>query len=259
MALDGALTQLIGFSLILLRVSAILFAAPIFSSENVPPSLKIGMAVAFTFAIAAALPLEKFRMPLSFAGYLPAAISELTIGLTIGYAARLIFAAVQLSGQLMGLQMGFGIANIIDPMTNIQVPVLSQFQNLFAVLIFLSANAHYWFIKALVASFHAVPLYGLNFGGDLLELLLRLSGSMFLIALKIGAPVIAASMIASMALGLLAKTVPQLNIFIISMPLNTAIGIVVLGFSLPFLAQLLFIIFEELGQDILAMINLMGR
>lgn len=253
------LAQLIAFSLILLRVSAVLFTAPLFSSENVPTILKIGMSVAFSIVIAQAMPFEKFRMPSSFAGYLPGVFSELALGLTIGYAARLIFAAVQLSGELMGFQMGFGMASIIDPTTNIRVPALSHFQNVLAFLIFLSINAHYWFIKALAASFKAVPIFGFNPNGQLLEVLVRLSGEMFVIALKIAAPVIAALVLTTVALGLLAKTVPQLNLFIISIPINIVIGVAVLGFSLPFLAQFFFSMFDKLGHDIFSIINYMGR
>ena len=231
---------------------------PIFDSRGIPLFFKI----ALTFATAIILfPLlevdvvpvtnDLLRLGVSVAG-------EIFLGLAIGFSVKLIFAGIQLAGQLAGYQMGLAIANVMDPATSEQVPLLAQFNNLIGLLIFLSINAHYWFIKALTESFRLVPPLNVNFGSSLMEHLIQLSGDMFVIALQVGAPVIAAMLITSVAFGLIARTVPQMNVFIVAMPLKIGVGLLFIGFGLPYFSAFLKTIFNGLGQDIILMLKTMS-
>ena len=101
------------------------------------------------------------------------------LGLVIGFSVKLIFAGIQLAGQMAGYQMGMAIANVMDPASSQQVPLLAQFNNLVALLVFLSINAHYWFIRALTQSYRLVPPLNFHFDGSLMEHLIQLSGNMF--------------------------------------------------------------------------------
>jgi flagellar biosynthetic protein FliR len=178
--------------------------------------------------------------------------------LAIGFSVKLLFAGIQLAGQLAGYQMGLAIANVMDPATSEQVPLLAQFNNLIGLLVFLSINAHYWFIKALTESFRLVPPLNVNFGNSLMEQFIRLSGNMFVIALQVGAPVIAAMLLTSVAFGLIARTVPQMNVFIVAMPLKIGVGLLFIGFGLPYFSAFLQNIFSDLGQDIILMLKAMS-
>ena len=127
---------------------------------------------------------------------------------------------------------------------------------LMALLIFITINAHYWFIKALTHSFQMVPPLHVNFRGSLMEHLINMSGNMFVIGIQVGAPVIAAMLITSVAFGLIARTVPQMNVFIVAMPLKIAVGFIFLGLAMPYMSTFLGQLFSESGADIMTLLKL---
>ena len=159
-------------------------------------------------------------------------------------------------GPLAGFQMGFAIANVMDPASSLQIPILSQFLNLFALLIFFALNIHYYFIMALMASFERIPPFAARFDEQLMPFLVRLSGDVFVVALKVGAPITVALLLSNVALGLTARTVPQMQLFIVAMPLKILMGIFFLGLSLPFCAAYFHREFINLGQTVIAMMRL---
>ena len=257
-SLNISLPQLQLFFLVFLRVGAILMSIPIFDSRGIPLFFKIALSFTTSMALFPLLKLDVvpvasdlFTLGISVAG-------EIFLGLAIGFSVKLVFAGIQLAGQLAGYQMGLAIANVMDPATSEQVPLLAQFNNLIGLLVFLSINAHYWFIKALTESFRLVPPLNVNFGSSLMEQLMQLSGNMFVIALQVGAPVIAAMLITSVAFGLIARTVPQMNVFIVAMPLKIGVGLLFIGLGLPYFSAFLKTIFNNLGQDIVLMLKTMS-
>jgi flagellar biosynthetic protein FliR len=170
-------------------------------------------------------------------------------------AVNLIFVGLQIAGQLSGYQMGMALAEVIDPADGEQIPLLAQFFQIFAFLIFLTVNAHHWFLRALADSFHLVPPLGFKLSGSLIEQLMRVAGNMFVIAIKVGAPVIAALLLTTIALGLIARTVPQMNVFFVAMPLKIMIGLMFVGFSLPYLSSFLNAVFRKLGDMIFVLLK----
>ena len=242
--------------LIFLRVSAILLTAPLFGSRNVPVKLKVGLSLILAIIVLPGLGLEEAHFT-NVPSLASAMVGEVLIGVIIGFTAKLLFASVQLAGQLIGFQMGFGIVNVMDPQTSTQISVIAQFKDIVTLLIFLAVDAHYWFILAITKSFELIPLFGFSFTDSLMEVLVRLSCDMFVIAAKIAAPVIAILLFTSLALGLIARTVPQMNIFIVGFPLKIAIGLVGIGVSLPFLAYLLRNHFQKMGGEIIELMKLM--
>ena len=233
-------------------------AIPVFESNSIPNLIKL--ALAFTTSIILFPMLQLNSVPVVTHIYTLgiSAASEILIGLAIGFSVKLIFAGIQMAGQLAGYQMGLAIANVMDPADSQQIPLLAQFNNLVALLVFLSINAHYWFIKALTQSFRLVPPLNARFGNSLMEQLVNLAGNMFVIAIQVGAPVIAVLLITSVAFGLVARAVPQMNVFIVAMPLKIAVGLLFLGFSLPYFAAFFNKIFSGLGQQIFIMLKTMS-
>lgn len=257
-SLNISLPQVHLFFLVFLRVGAILISIPVFDSKGIPFLFKIALALATAIVLFPLLELDVvpvasdlFTLGISVAG-------EIFLGLAIGFSVKLIFAGIQLAGQLAGYQMGLALANVMDPATSEQVPLLAQFNNLVGLLVFLSINAHYWFIKALTESFRLVPPLNVNFGSSLMEQLVQLSGDMFVIALQVGAPVIAAMLLTSVAFGLIARTVPQMNVFIVAMPLKIGVGLLFIGFGLSYFSAFLKSIFSDLGQDIILLLTAMS-
>ncbi len=253
-----SLQQFQTFLFIFIRVGALLFFAPIFGSRNVPLQLKVGLAFIISIIV---YPMIKVNLDYLPEGIFPMAIlltGEIFIGITIGFITRLIFAGIQLSGNLVGFQMGFGIVNVIDPSTSSQVSIIAQFQNIIALLIFLSINAHHFFIKAIIDSFELIPPLGFHFSGALMGMIVSLFGDIFKIAVKVGAPIIATLFFTSVAMGLIARTVPQMNVFIVGFPLKIAVGLLMIGLSLPFFNILLKGIFDGMGRNIYTLLRLMG-
>jgi len=247
------------FIFVFVRVGAILISLPFFGSGNVPARLKTGLAFLVSLI---AYPLIKFDGIIFPTGLFPLSIalaSEVFIGLIIGYASRLVFAGVQMAGHLVGFQMGFGIVNVIDPSTSSQVSVTSQFENILAMLIFLSINAHHWFLKGIVESFTLVPLLGFHFTGAVANIMIDIFKNVFIIGIKLGAPVIAALFFTTIALGLVARTVPQINVFIIGFPLQIGIGLLMMGLTMSFFNMAMKGAFIQMGNDMYLLMKGMGQ
>ncbi len=249
------LPQLQMFFLIFLRVGSILMTMPIFKSQSIPILFKAGLALATSMVLFPILKLENFP---AFTGLTPLAIGvfrEILLGISIGLVVNFIFAGLQLAGQLAGYQMGMAIARVMDPSTNRQLPLLGQFNELFALLIFIAINAHHWFIRVLADSYQLVPPFGFRISGSLIEQLVGTAGNMFVIAIKLGAPVIAVLLLTSIAFGLIARTVPQMNVFFVAMPLKIAVGLLFIGFCLPYFSLFLKTTFSKLGDTIMLLLK----
>jgi flagellar biosynthetic protein FliR len=236
-SLAVSLPQLHLFFLVFLRTGAFLMAIPMLNGASVPVVFRIGLCLAtslLTFPLVSVGPLTVATDVITLA---VSAAGEVLIGLLAGFAIRLIFEGVQLAGELAGYQMGLAIAEVIDPASEDQVAILAQFMSLLATLVFLVINGHHWFIRTLVESYDIVPPVGFHVNGPVMEQLTRFTADMFIMGLKAGAPVVVALLLGTVAFGLVARTVPQMNIFIVSMPVNIAVGLLFFGLSLPHLAS----------------------
>lgn len=240
-----------------IRISAIMVTVPLFSSRNVP--LQVKAVLALTMAV---IVLPTVQLPAVEGVSIPVLVSgmagEALIGIIIGFTARLLFAGVELAGQLVGFQMGFGIVNVIDPQTSTQVSIIAHFQNIMAMLLFVAFNAHHHFVLAVAKSFQLVPPLMFCLTNAAMEALIALSCDMFIIAAKVAAPVIAVLLFTNVALGLIARMVPQMNVFIVGFPLNLAVGLFGMGLSLPVLSSLLKNLFQNMGEDITVLLRLMS-
>jgi len=252
-----SLPQVQAAILVFIRIGAILIMAPLFGSRNVPFQLKAGLSLVLAMVIFPVAGFQEVYLT-GIPSLVTAMMGEVLIGVIIGFTARLIFSAVQLAGQLIGFQMGFGIVNVIDPQTSTQFSIVAQFQNIMTLLIFLALDAHYWFILAISSSFELIPPLGFCFTNSLMEAIVSLSCDMFVIAAKVAAPVIAVLLFTSVALGLIARTVPQMNIFIVGFPIKIAIGLLGVGLSLPLLSVMLRNLFRRMGEDIIVLMKLMS-
>jgi flagellar biosynthetic protein FliR len=226
------------FLFVFFRVGALILFVPVLGSRQVPVSMKIGL-ILFTsiviFPLVQARPLPEPQGIFDLAVFL---LSDVTIGLGIAYITRLIFAAVQIAGTVVDFQMGFGVVNVIDPQTDTQVSVTAQFHNIVAVLIFLVVDAHHFILQAIVESFFIINPAEINFSSLTPEYMLYLFSGTFTTAVKIAAPIMAILFFLSVGLGLVARTVPQMNVFIVGFPLQIGVGLLMVGLSLSFFSVL---------------------
>ena len=236
--------------LIFVRVGAILMSMPIFKSGSIPVLVKFGLALGASIVLYPLLDRTTFPVVRDLGSFAIGVIGEIMLGISIGMAVNLIFVGLQMAGLIAGYQMGLAIARVMDPSAGQQVPLLSQFFQLFAFLMFLTLNAHHWFLRALADSFELVRPFGFRLSGSLIEQLMDVAGNTFVIAIKVGAPVIAVLMLTSIAFGLIARTVPQMNVLFVAMPLKIMVGLIFIGFSLPYLSSFLRTVFSGLGHTI---------
>lgn len=215
----------------LTRVLGVIAAAPIFNHTAIPNQVKLGLGITLTLIIVPTLPpLPQFEI-FSFQGLL-ILIQQLVIGLAIGFSMRLVFSAVELTGQLIGMSMGLGFASFFDPQSQGQSTAVNQFLVLLAMLIFLSLDGHLMIVTAAANSFMTMPI--VLGGAGINPMKIALWGeTIFSTGLLLALPAVTALLITNMALGILTKTAPQLNLFGIGFPITLSIGFLALALSLP--------------------------
>lgn len=219
--------------LVMLRVGGIMTVAPVFGHRNVPKMAKIGFIIIFSLILLPTIPRDSINLPPELFGMTAVLVKEIAAGLAVGFISLMLFLAVQFAGNIIGLQMGFGIVNVIDPNSSAQVPIIGQFQFIIVMLIFLSLNGHHMVISAIAGSFKVIPLGQINFSNISADLMIRAGVNVIALAIKLGAPCIVTMFLLSISLGIIARTVPQMNIFIIGFPLKIGLGLLMLGISLP--------------------------
>lgn len=247
-----------GLLLIFLRVAGILFSAPILDTASIPVVFKAGLALAVSVLLLPVVDASVSIDNLSLMPFFLGIVSEVAIGVTIGLSVKLLFAGIQLAGQIAGYQMGFAVANVVDPATSMQIPILAQFYNLTAMLVFLAINAHHMFFAALVESYTILPPLSTPYSSRLVGMIMQLAANMFVVAIKVGAPLIAVMLVVSVGLGLIARTVPQIHIFIVAMPLKILIGLVFLMIAAPYLTAYLIDLFGAYRWTLFDLIRLMA-
>jgi flagellar biosynthetic protein FliR len=220
------------YMLVLLRVSIFLLMFPIFSSAVFPATLKMGLAMVISLLFYSVVPVDLTRFPLDVISTGLLILAEAMVGLTLGLCLRIFFGSVQLAGQVIGFQMGFAMINVVDPQNGANVSIMDQLGYWVCVVVFLMLNGHHIIISALINSFELVPVGGFMMQKIVLVKLLDLAGGLFLMAIKIGAPVIAALFFVSVGFGLVSKFAPQMNVMIVAFPLKIVAGLFLFGLTL---------------------------
>jgi len=230
-------TWLAGLLWPLTRVLAVLAAAPVLGQMRIHSRVRIGLAIGIVLVIAPSLPALPQVAPGSAMGML-ILINQMVIGLAIGFALRLVFTAVEMAGDLIGLQMGLGFAMFYDPANVQHTPIVGQFLGLLATLVFLAINGHLLIISALIESFHTLPITLEPLHGGFFQTLARHGAIVFLAGLQLALPLIVTLLVVNLALGVLTRAAPQLNIFAVGFPVTLAIGFGALILTLPYFAPL---------------------
>lgn len=238
------------FLLIFVRISGIFFMTPVFGSRNIPAYVKASLALLLAYTLYPVLFNANIKIPDALWLYLFAVLGELLIGLILGFVSSLVFSAIQMSGQLLDMQIGFGIVNIIDPQSGQQVPLIGNFKYILALVVFLTMNGHHVLLNALFSSFKLIPITGIAWNAKILDIIITLVQGTFIIALKISLPVLTALLLSDVALGILARTMPQMNIFVVGVPGKIIIGLFVLSLALPFYIFFLEMAFNGMYKDI---------
>lgn len=227
-----------------LRVLGVLIADPLFGNNVTPIAAKVGLAVFITLLLAPVLPPMPNVEPASAQGVL-IGVQQLLIGLGMGFAVRIALTAAETAGQLAGLQMGLGFAVFFDPQTSAQTAVVGQFVGLFAILVFLAVNGHFVVLTALSESFRLLPVELGPVQALGWRTLVEWGSVIFSAGVLISLPVVGAVLVANVAVGVMSRAAPQLNVFAIGFPITLVTGFVALYLAVPYIGPALAGLFEQ--------------
>ena len=218
----------------LTRILGMIASAPLFGHASVPTRAKVILGVLVAMIVAPNLPPMPAVEPTSWAGLL-ILVQELLVGLAMGFSMRLVFAAIEYAGELASATMGFGFASFFDPATQGRSNAISQFMSMVATMAFLAVNAHLVLLAALTESFISLPISATPLSSVAPLELARLGSRIFSAGLQIALPILAALLIVNVALGILTRAAPQLNIFGIGFPITLGVGMLTISVVLPYL------------------------
>jgi flagellar biosynthesis protein FliR len=258
--MNAWLQALPAFLLVLCRISSFFVVAPVFGSRNVPAAFKIGLAVFVSFLVFLTV---GFDASVAFdARYPLAVIREALAGLLLGFAAYLFFAIVQTSGAFIDLQLGFGLANIVDPLSGAAMPVMGNLKFMTMLLVFLAVNGHHYLLGAIMDSYKWLPLdndfFRTVYEGRLTAFLTETFAATFLMALQIAAPILAAVFLTDVGLALLARTAPQYNVFVVGIPIKILVGLSMLVLLMPGFGVLFRLVFDRMFQALKQLLAIAG-
>jgi len=246
------------FLLVFVRMTGLFVISPIFGRRNIPSYIKIGFSFLLALIIINIIEVPELDYYNSIYQYVFLILREFLVGLTLGYISYLIFSSIYLAGQLIDMQIGFGMVNVFDPLSNIQVPITSNFYYIMCMLSFLIMNGHHTLIRALFDSYKYVFIGAASFNNYLMEDIIRIFGNMFIVGFKIAAPITAAMLITDVALGVISKTIPQINVFVVGMPLKIFLGVLVMLVTVPMFVMLLEALYNDIGSEMFDFMRDMG-
>ena len=248
--------QMQGFFWILVRVGTFFFLLPLFGARNIPTLWKAGLSFIIAIVLAPVVPVPA-HLPVSAAEIIVGVLSEVLMGFIMAITIRMFFAASEMAGQFMSFQMGFSMARAIDPQTGASSTVLTQFLYIFTLLIFFSMDGHHMFIRIMASSFYSVPPDSISLQPAIGSELVKAGASMFILGVKIAAPVLVALFLSNLCLGIIARTVPQVNILMVGFPINLCIGLILFSFILLNIYPLLFDLKYKMGESLIRLLGLM--
>lgn len=225
---------------VLVRISSMVAVAPVFGAAQVPAQVKIGLSLIVSLVLLpVAEPSLSVTPPNTFFALVAPISGQAVIGLALGFIVSLTLVAVQLAGSLLDLQIGFSLAQVLNPLIGEMVTPVAQFEYLYALLLFLLANGHYMLLSALARSFAALPVSSMDMGGgSLLHFISDATFATLVSGIRIAAPAAGVLLVMDVTLAFLARAVPQMNVFFVGMPAKVLVGLALVVVVLPFTAYL---------------------
>jgi flagellar biosynthetic protein FliR len=238
------------FILMLLRVSALIISSPIFGRKNVPNMLKIAFCVLVTYVLFAADPKSQDIQYNGVIEFAVLCIKELLFGLVLGFVTTLFFSLVQTAGQVMDMQMGFGMVNVFDVQSNISVPISGTLLNVILLIAFFGVNGHLQLIYVVRSTFTNIPVGQVSLNPAIGMAALEVFALAFLLAVNVAMPMIAAGLLGEVAMGFIVRAIPQMNVFVVGIPLKMLLGFLILLLIIPVYVSFSDVIFHNMFSSI---------
>lgn len=245
------------FLLILVRVAAFFVTLPLFSYRTIPNQFKIGLAFFLTFMMFYNIDFSSIDFGELYVFLL---LKEALVGLLIGLIAYIIIAAIQIAGGFIDFQMGFAIANVMDPQTGAQSPLTGQYFYIIALLFLLSVDGHHLLIDGIFYSYEMIPIdqFIPFHNGGIIEFVVDTFNRMFLIAFQMAIPIVGCLFLVDVALGIIARAVPQLNVFVVGLPIKIFVSFVIILFYLSLFMLLVRNLFSTMFETMRGLMQLFG-
>ncbi len=256
--LNWTLSQIFSLLIIMARVGPLIFLMPIIGSPNVPVQIKALFTLATALVLLPVINISPDLLPQTSLGITLFVGSEIVLGAILALFARLLFAALDIAGQVVSVSMGMGMAGTMDPQFGTQVSLIGYLWNITAILIFLAINGHHIFITTMVESFAWLQPGTLHLSDATMRGMMKGASHMFVLSIQIMAPAGVALFLANVAMGIIAKTVPQIPIMIVAMPMNIAVGFIFILLSLRYLLPLLIYNFDQMSSSFIKIVVGLG-
>lgn len=245
------------FTLIFFRMSSLIITMPFFGGEQIPYAVRIAFVIGFAFIMYHTIDTSTLIVPGSLSEYTIFVIKEMGIGVMLGFIASISFFAVQLGGEIIAVQMGLTRSEAIDPLSMSSIPVIGQFLTLFVMVVFLLLDGHHSLLRLFVESFRLVPVSHVSYSRELFDFCIKSFNTIFVIAMRIAMPAIVMMFTLMVSLAFVARLIPQMNIFILSLPMKVAGGFIITSLCLPLVAILFHDTFLRALEDMYKMLRLM--
>jgi len=247
--------QIANFFLILLRATAFIVAGPLFVMRGIPNMFKVGFAFCLAVAVFPMVGDTAPDIPGGAWGYTLAAVSEVGVGLLLGFVVTLVLTGARIAGQFVDMQIGFSMSAMTDPMNNMQSTLIAQFLYLVGINLFLVLDGHHLMIMGLIKSYQMVPLSAANMTMSVADQFIRTLGGTMTIALQIAAPVLAVLLICDLTLGFLSRTTPQINVFLTGFLVKIMVGMLVLTVVVLNMGAIMQSVYNRLETDLILLIR----
>ncbi len=229
----------LGFIMVLLRISAFFMSIPIFFPKGAPSTVKIGFCVVFTFLILPGVNYENVNLINNNTALIIFSVAEVTTGLALGYITKFCFFSAQMAGQLMDFQVGFSMMSMFDPISNENVTLLGRLLYWVSMVMFFVVDGHHMLIRAIIDSFNTVNIGKFILSQQSAMMMVKIFIEFFTLGLKIAVPIILIIIITDLSMGLVSRTVPQLNVMILGMPIKILVGLSCFALVLPAVIKLI--------------------
>lgn len=238
------------FFLVVCRVGTILMIAPLFGSRSVPAQVKVALSLILSLILLPLATANVTTLPDSMPLFLAMVVREIFVGAVVGFAVVVVFTSLQAAGNIIGLQMGFSLANVVNPLTADHSSLLDQFYALLATLVFFALDGHHALIVGIQQTFNQVPIGRSDIALPAATVLLKWGSEIFAVALRMSLPVVTALLLADVALAVVARSVPQLNVFVVGMPAKLIVALGLMVVTIPITAVIMARVLGNIGQVI---------
>lgn len=256
---DFTTAQIELWLLVLLRVSVMVFLLPILNSDEVPTRFKAGISFFLSLILFPTLPHTVIAIPPNLASYMLMAMREIYVGAVMGFAGTFVFAGLRFAGSWIDAETGFNMMQIMNPIAQEEDTAMAHLLFILFILLLLSTGGYMFYLQAIAESFRLIPLAGAHAAsGGMIAVFAQLSTNAFLLGMKVAAPVVTTLFVSSVALAIIARIMPQMNVWMTGMPLKLALGTLTTIFALPLMWQAFTREQESLQGYVILLMRMMG-